>query len=510
MSDNAIKSIIILGGGTAGWMTAAAFGRFLGRSVAIKLIESADIGIVGVGEATVPSIRQFNTMLGIPEGNFLQACKATFKLGIRFDNWRRQGHSYVHPFGTYGLESDLGQFHQGLFRLLEAGVIADGDDPLAAYSLCAAAAVAGKVTTPHPDPASIYSHLHSAYHFDASLYAGFMRAYAEPLGVERVEGEVVDVVRDAQTGYVKSLTLKSGESHEADFFIDCTGFRGLLISDACGVAYRDWSHWLPMNRAWAMPCEHTHDDRGMTSLRPYTLSTATRGGWMWRIPLQHRIGNGHVFSTEHMSESEAADILTQSVPGKALADPRLIKFTAGRRERFWDKNVAAVGLSSGFIEPLESTSISLIQSAVNKLLSHMPDRRFSPVNRDAFNRRMIDEYEHVRDVIIMHYHLTERDDSSLWNYVRTMPIPDSLKERIDLFRDRAMITSRSEEMFSPTSWLAIMTGQGVRPQSYSPLVNGQDIAGLSDIYNKIRETIAASVAPLPSQEALLRHHKLIA
>lgn len=501
---NPVRSVIVLGGGTAGWMSAAALGRFLPK-VKVTLIESDDIGIVGVGEATVPPIRQFNAMLGIPEGNFLKATKATYKLGIQFNDWRRIGHSYFHPFGAYGPEQELDQFHQAWLALRAAGLIdspdgVEGADRLDAYSICAMAGLQDKVTTPSQDPKSPYARLHSAYHFDASLYAGLMRENAEKSGVRRVEGEVVEVMRDSVTGFVTGLRLKSGQVLEADFFVDCSGFRALL-SD--GVPWIDWSHWLPMDRAWAMPCE-VENHRV-----PYTVSSATEGGWIWRIPLQHRMGNGHVFSTRFMDEDVARQMLIDRLPGKPLADPRLIRFRTGRRERFWDGNVVAMGLASGFIEPLESTSIYFIQSAISKLISHWPDRTFGPANIMQYNRRMAEDYDHVRDVIILHYHLTERDDSPLWNHVRTMTVPDELQGRIDVFCERGMIINRTGEMFRETSWLAIMIGQGLMPQGYSALMDQQDLPKLAESFRRLRELIARDVAPLPTQDEFLRHHGLI-
>ncbi len=496
---NPVRSAIILGGGTAGWMCAAALGRFLPQ-VAVTLVESADIGIVGVGEATVPPIREFNAMLGIPEGNFLQATRATYKLGIQFNDWHRIGHSYFHPFGAYGPGQDLGQFHQAWLALKQAGLIdPDGADRLDTYSICATAALSDRITTFSPDPASPYSRLHSAFHFDAGLYAAFMRNYAEKRGVRRVEGEVIETLRDAATGFVTGLRLKSGDVLEADFFVDCSGFRAVLAGD---VPWIDWSHWLPMDRAWAVPCEVDHRP-------PYTASSATGAGWIWRIPLQHRIGNGHVFSTAHTDEDTARKILLDRLPGKALAEPRLIRFRTGRRQRSWDRNVVSMGLASGFIEPLESTSIHFIQSAINRLLSHWPDQGFGPANTALFNSRMAEDYDHVRDVIILHYHLTERDDSSLWNHVRTMAVPDSLQSRIDVFRERGMIVNKTGETFRDTSWFAIMMGQGLEPRGHSALIDAQNKDALRDSFHAVRDQITRDVAPLPTQDAFLRHHGLI-
>ena len=504
MTTRHLDSVIILGGGTAGWMTAAALGRNLAGGTKITLIESPDIGTVGVGEATVPSIRQFNDLLGIPEGEFLKATKATFKLGIQFNDWRRIGHSYFHPFGVYGAGAEIGQFHQAWLTLVQAGVFdPDGADRLDAYSMCALAALQNKVTIQDSNPASPYARLNSAYHFDAGLYAAYMRQIAEAAGVTRVAGEVTDVTLDPDSGFVRTLTLKSGQVLSADLFVDCSGFRSLLMGQTLKAPWLDWSHWLPMDRAWAMPCEHGGPRK------PYTMSSATEGGWMWQIPLQHRVGNGHVFASSHLDETRAADILVKAVPGKALADPRLIKFRTGRYDRTWDKNVVAIGLSGGFIEPLESTSIYIIQSAITKLLSHFPDKAFTPANIEVFNQRMGDDYNVVRDVIIMHYHLTERDDSPLWNYVRTMDIPDSLRQRLDIFRERGMLLNKAEETFAGTSWLAIMVGQGPMPLGHSPLLDGPSRDGLRDGLHRLRDQIKAWIDPLPSQDELLRHHGLV-
>ena len=504
MSVRHLDSVIILGGGTAGWMTAAALARNLAGGTKVTLVESPDIGTIGVGEATVPSIRQFNAMLNINEGDFLKATKATFKLGIQFNDWRHIGHSYFHPFGVYGTGPDLGQFHQAWLTLVQAGVFdPDGPDRLDAYSMCTVAALQNKVTIQDPNPASPYSRLNSAYHFDAGLYAAYMRRIAETAGVTRIEGEVTDVVVDPDNGFVRTLTLKSGEVLSADLFVDCSGFRSLLMGQTLKAPWLDWSHWLPMDRAWAMPCGHGGPRK------PYTMSSATEGGWMWQIPLQHRVGNGHVFCSSHLDETKAADILIKAVPGKPLADPRLIKFRTGRYDKTWDKNVVAIGLAGGFIEPLESTSIYFIQSAITKLLSHFPDKAFTPANIEVFNQRMSDDYNVVRDVIIMHYHLTERDDSPLWNHVRTMDIPDSLRQRLDIFRERGMIINKAEETFYASSWLAIMLGQGPMPVSHSPLLDGPTRDGLRDMLQQMRRQIATWIEPLPTQDELLRHHGLV-
>ncbi len=498
MAAAPIKKIAILGGGTSGWMTAAALARFLGRDVEIRLVESDEIATVGVGEATVQPLRQFHSMLEINEDAFMKAAGATFKLGIQYHNWFRKGHVYFHPFGHYGLGADLGTFPQVWSMLnLEGRIDGEGADYLDSYSLCTLAAQSNRVTATLAHPRMGHMRAQSAYHFDAGRYAAFMRAYACGRGVERIEGQVVDSVRHAETGHVEALVMKSGQRIEAEFFVDCSGMRALLIEGACAVDYIDWNRWLPMNRACVMPT--THD--GVR--QPFTMSTATEGGWQWRIPIQERISNGHVFSIDHISETRAAEILHEVAPGTPLADPRIIKFRAGRRERLWDRNVVAVGLSSGFIEPLESTSIYMIQATINRLLTHMPDMEFSPENRDAFNRRITDEFDHIRDFIIMHYHLTEREDAELWRQVKHMDIPDPLRHRIELFRERGLILNYPDEMFGPTSWLAIMMGQGVRPRGFSPLLNTLDRDEQVKKFKAMQADIQAALAGLPTQDKYL-------
>jgi tryptophan halogenase len=497
------QKVIILGGGTAGWMTAAALGRYFGQSMQISLIESDDIGIVGVGEATVPAIRQFNALLNLREDEFIRATKATYKLGIRFLNWQYIGHDYFHPFGTYGLGLELGQFHQIYMKSILSGSLDINQYPLESYSICAQAALAHKSAAYESDPASPYSRLHSAYHFDATQYGQYMRGLAEKSGVNRIEGEVKKVMKNPETGYISSLQLSSEKSIEGDFFIDCSGFRSLLLGNALNIDYIDWSHWLPMDAAFAQPCENS----GPTN--PYTTSSATEGGWTWRIPLQHRTGNGHVFCTNFLSNDKALSILGNALKGKPLSDARLIRFKAGKRKTMWSKNVVAIGLSCGFLEPLESTSIYFIQSAIQKLIQHFPDKSFSPINSDLFNKRMMDDYDHVRDVIILHYHLTQRNDSELWNYVRNMSIPDTLIERIELFKERGHIFSRNEEMFGLASWMAIMWGQGLKPKSLSPIIMLMDDEVRQRTLNNAKNEITNLINALPLHDDFYRKHGLI-
>lgn len=493
-APNLITSILIAGGGTAGWMTAAALARSLGATVAITLIESEEIGTIGVGEATIPPIKLFNAMLGLDEAEFMRETRATHKLGIEFRDWGALGQTYFHPFGTYGLKAEMGHFLPYWLKLHHAGDALD----LADYSLCTLAARNGRMTRQSDDATSVLSHFGSAYHFDAILYARYLRRYSERLGVRRVEGKIVDVELHGETGFVEAVKLGDGQRHTADLFIDCSGFKGILIEEALHTGYDDWTHWLPVNRAVAAPCERKGE------LSPYTIAHAREAGWTWRIPLQHRVGNGYVFSDAFTSETTAIDLLLANLESAPLADPRLLRFTTGRRKKAWNRNVVAVGLSSGFLEPLESTSIHLIQASINKLLQHFPDRNFSPVNTEVYNDRIARDVERIRDFLIVHYHETTRDDSALWNHVRTMIIPDSLRQKLEIFRERGQFINAADEMFSNTSWLAVMMGQGVMPGSYDPLVAGTDLATLRTGFAQMKATLAGLTDAMPTHNDYLR------
>lgn len=490
--DRSIRKIVIVGGGTAGWMAAAALKRAVGPATGVTLIESAEIGIVGVGEATVPAIRQFNAMIGLDEAGFMRETKASYKLGIEFVDWGEVGRRYFHPFGAFGPGPDLGGFHQGYLMARRNGLTT----PLEAYSICAQAAARGRMARPSPDPRSPLASFQWAYHFDAILYAGYLRRFSEALGVIRLEGNVEGVALRPADGFIESVTLAGGGVIEGDLFIDCTGFRGLLIEGALKTGYEDWSHWLPMDRAVAVPCEKVEP------VRPFTRSTAREAGWQWRIPLQHRTGNGYVFASEFLSEDAAAAVLLANLDGRPLAEPRVLRFVTGRRRRVWNRNVVALGLASGFLEPLESTSIHMIHSGINRLLQHFPDRDFSPVNTDACNSRAAAEAELIRDFIILHYHATARTDAPLWTRARTMPIPETLRARIDLFADRGLLTSSAEELFSHSSWLAVMLGQGVVPRSYNRLYDHQKAAAIAEL-RQVERQIAAATAALPQHDAFL-------
>ena len=379
--DPRIRSLVIVGGGTAGWMAAAALSHALEHECAIELVESDQIGAVGVGEATIPPIRTFNQSLGIDENTFVRRTKGSFKVGIEFVNWARLKHRYFHPFGAYGRQFDIVPVHQYWLQAHRRNRAFALDDYCMAWALGAKR----RFTPPAADPRHVLSTFDYAYHFDAGLYAAFLREYAQQRGVRRSEGKVVEVKQDSFTGFVQSVRLEDGRELRGDLFVDCSGFRGLLIEGALAAGYQDWTHWLPCDRAWTLasaPGEFT----------PYTRSTAHSAGWQWRIPLQHRTGNGHVFSSRFTSEDEAARVLLQNLDSEALAEPRLLRFVTGRRKRFWDKNVIAIGLSSGFLEPLESTSIHLIQAGISKLLALFPDRHFDPMVIDEYNRIAVNEF----------------------------------------------------------------------------------------------------------------------
>ncbi len=501
-----IRQITIVGGGTAGWMCAAAFARNLPQSK-ITLVESEEIGTVGVGEATIPPIRLFNAMLGLDEAEFLRETRGTFKLGIAFQDWGAQGERYFHPFGVYGLRPELGHFLQYWLRMKALGEVG----PVSDYSLCTLAALSGRMGAQSSDPDSALSTFGSAYHFDAGLYARYLRRYSEKRGVMRVEGQVGDVAQDSESGFVTTLTLKDGRTLGGDLFIDCSGFRGLLIEQTLETGYENWTRWLPCDRAIALPCEHgTFDAHGEPVIAPYTLSTAREAGWQWTIPLQHRVGNGYVYSSQFKSDDAAEATLRANLQGKVLAEPNRLKFVTGRRKAFWNKNVVALGLASGFIEPLESTSIHLIQSGINKLLMHWPDRAFDPANIAAYNQRQHLDYERIRDFIVLHYHATRRDDTPLWRYTRDMAIPDTLAHKIAVFRERGTFANAAEEMFTPTSWMAVMMGQGIEPQSYDPLIEMQDIAPIRAGFPRMKAHLQSLADAMPTHAEYLKRHNMVA
>ncbi|WP_332786109.1 tryptophan halogenase family protein [Sphingomonas sp. PB1R3] len=491
----AIGRIVILGGGTAGWMAAAALSRVLGHDgPAITLIESDAIGTIGVGEATIPPIQAFNALLGIDEREFVRETNGTFKLGIEFVDWRRPGHRYFHPFGTYGHDFGAIPFEAIWQRMKQAGLAA----PLEAYALATQAAAANRFTTPRPGNTPL-GHIGYAYHFDAGLYARFLRCRAEAQGVLRHEGQVASVER-RDDGLIAGLVLEDGTRIAGDLFIDCSGFRALLLGETLGVGFEDWGHWLPNDRAIAVPSARTG------ALTPYTRSTAHGAGWQWRIPLQHRTGNGIVYASTHLSDDEATARLLAGLDGPALAEPRSIRFRTGRRARMWEGNCIALGLAGGFLEPLESTSIHLIQVGIARLLEMLPTTAFEAADRRRYNRLMAEEYEDIRDFIILHFHATDRDDTCYWRDLRTMTVPESLQDRLDIYCATGRIHREGEALFTKTSWLAVMDGQGVSPRGFDPIALGmagdEAAARLAHIATVTRKSLEL----MPDHDAFLRQH----
>ncbi|SDQ27787.1 tryptophan halogenase family protein [Pseudoxanthomonas sp. CF125] len=496
MSENAIKSIVIVGGGTAGWMAAAALSKVLGDKCAIRLIESEAIGTVGVGEGTIPHIRLFNSLLQIDEADFVRNTQGTFKLGIQFNDWNRLGDSYMHGFGNeIGRGLGLLPFHQYWIKAAKTGKAAGID----AYLLSALAAPRGKFMVSASDvPAgSPLASIAYAYHFDAGLYARYLRGYSERRGVQRTEGIVARVLLDAESGFVDAVEMENGEVVHGDLFIDCSGFRGLLIEETLKTGYIDFTHWLPCDRAMAVPSENAGP------AAPYTRATAREAGWQWRIPLQHRTGNGYVYSSAHISDDEATATLLKNLDGRALDDPRPLRFTTGRRKKFWNRNVVALGLSSGFMEPLEATSIHLIQVGIMRLLSLLPREGVNDVLVDRYNAQLSFEFERIRDFLILHYHATQRDDTAFWRQCAAMSIPAELQASIDLFRDSGRFFRNADEMFAEMSWVQIMIGQGILPQSYHPLVDQLPDEELARFMASIGGTISDCVDVMPMQQAFI-------
>lgn len=491
MPLNAVRNIVVVGGGTAGWMSAAALARLLEGAYNIRLVESDEIGIVGVGEATIPNIKNYNRALGIDENEFLRATQGTFKLGIEFVNWGAVGERYTHGFGKIGQEQAGVSFHHYWLRLRSEGL---GRPTLDPYSINTVAPQTAKFMNARPDmPNSPLGDLANAYHFDARLYAQYLRRYAEALGVQRIEGKIVQVQQREGDGGVAALVLEGGRRIEGDFFIDCSGLRGLLIEQTLKAGYEDWSHWLPCDRAIAVPCA------SVQPLLPITRSTAHGAGWQWRIPLQHRIGNGHVFCSRFMSEDEASAILLSNLDGEPIAAPRTIRFLTGRRRKFWVRNVVAVGLASGFLEPLESTSIHLIQTALARIVAFFPHAGLDAVDIAEYNAQTQFEYERIRDFIILHYHVTRRDDTPFWRSVRDMEVPDSLQRKIDLYSSNGRIFRENNELFAELSWLQVMQGQGLHPRGYHPLADLPTTTEVLSLVDDVETVIKKCVAVMPSQ-----------
>lgn len=501
-----VQKIVIVGGGTAGWMSAALLKKVIGNVVDIELVESEQIGTVGVGEATIPPIQHVNSVLGIDEAEFLRFTNGTIKLGIEFQNWRvsptespataANNESYFHSFGSAGKSFAFCHFHHFWCRAQQLGMNSNLWD----YDLNYLAAKAGKFAKINaPDP---ILNLAYAYHFDASLYGKYLRKISEKLGVMRTEGKIKAVQQNSENGpengYVTAVELESGKQIEGDLFIDCSGFKGLLIQERLGTGYDDWSHWLPCDRALAVPSKR------MENTLPYTRSIAHSAGWQWRIPLQHRNGNGLVFSSAHYTEEQAREILLSNLESEALDEPRLIRFKTGRRRKQWHRNVVAVGLSSGFLEPLESTSIHLIQSAITRLIHLFPHNGVHQANVDEYNKLSKLEFEQIRDFLILHYHVQERNDSQFWRDLRTMAVPDSLTQKINLFRESGTLMREQNDLFLESSWLQVLLGQGIMPQDYHPIADQSSEKQLQDMLSQVRTIKQDPIAKMPSHDAFLK------
>jgi tryptophan halogenase len=483
--DNRIKKVVIAGGGTAGWMAAALLSKTLGKVIDVTLIESDEIGTVGVGEATIPPLVTYLRLLDIKEQDFMAATQGTFKLGILFENWKDVNDKYFHPFGTTGKDHWTAGFQHFWLKDRERGSTVEYGD----YCLESVAARKGK-----------FAHLpkqglNYAFHIDATLFAGFLREFSKPLGVNRIEGKIVDINMHPESGFIKSLKLESGQVVEGDLFIDCTGFRGLLIEQTLHTGYEDWTHWLPCDRAVALQTDSTIE------AIPYTRAIAHHAGWQWRIPLQHRVGNGLVYCSGYMSDGEARAYLLKNIVGGHRGKPRVLKFATGRRKKNWNKNVVALGLASGFVEPLESTSIHLIQQGIIRLMQLFPHQGIRQTDIDEYNTQSLTEIEYIRDFIILHYKVTNRQDTPFWNYCRTMDVPDSLAHRIQLFRETGCVIRAREDLFKENSWIQVMLGQGIIPEQFHQVANVMSDEELTRFMQNIKSRVDQTVAKLPQHEA---------
>ncbi|WP_343729894.1 tryptophan halogenase family protein [Duganella sp.] len=494
MSDKAIQKIVIVGGGTAGWMTAAPLALRLGKSCQVTLIESADIGTVGVGEATLPSIRYYNLALGLDGADFVRRTQATFKLGIEFKDWGHRGNRFFHGFGDFGPAIENRPAYMYWLRLArQFPDMPTYED----WSMTTAMARSNRFIPPYGEPGTVTSSYSYAFHFDASLYAAYLREYAVARGVQRIEATIDGVDQHPETGFITAVRLTDGRRVEGDLFIDCSGFRGLLIEGVYRAGYDDWSAMLPCNSAQAVPCARVEP------LTPYTTSTASSAGWTWRIPLQHRTGNGHVYCNSFISDTEATRILLSGLDERALDEPRQLRFTTGRRRQSWIKNCVAIGLSGGFLEPLESTSINMIENAVGWLLQYFPDREFRPALAEEFNRLVAQRYEFVRDFVILHYKVTQRDDSEFWRYCANMPVPDTLRHQIELFRETGRVVIYDPQGFSVSSHVSILMGLGVTPKDGDPLIDLMDVQALQLHFARLRDTIQRAAGAMPSHATFI-------
>jgi tryptophan 7-halogenase len=492
-----IKKIVIVGGGTAGWMTAATFARMSkGAGYSIELVESSEIGIVGVGEATIPPIGDFNRSMQIDESKFMRATQASIKLGIEFVDWTRQGHSYIHPFGFYGVQMHGIYFHHFWLRHRAQGGTMSPD----VFNMNIVACEQGRFGKPLPGDHLPLPPMAYAYHFDAGLYAAYLRDLAEADGVKRTEGKIVSVQQHGEDGFIESVTLEGGHVIAGDLFVDCSGFRGLLIEQTLHAGYEDWSEWLPCDRAMAVPCER------VAATTPYTRSTARAAGWQWRIPLQHRTGNGYVYCSEFISDDEAATKLLSHLDGAALAAPRPLRFVAGRRREVWKKNVVAIGLASGFLEPLESTSIHLIQSMIARFLFMFPGDGFGQATIDKFNTLARLELEEIRDLLVLHYTATEREDTPFWRHCRAIEKPESLKRRWEMYEQSGNIVLEAGVLFREPSWFAVFNGQGLKPKSFHPFANIPSDAELARRFTLMSGDVQKRVDTFPLHDDYLRTH----
>lgn len=490
MTTQAVKRVVIAGGGTAGWMAAASLTKLLGKNLDVTLVESDEIGTVGVGEATIPTLLTLHKLLQIKEQDFMAATNATFKLGINFENWRDRDEDYFHSFGTTGKDCWAAGFQHFWLKAKERGIAEDYGE----YCPELKAALADRFAV-IPNQG-----LNHAYHLDASLYAKYLRNIAEKHGIKRIEGKIGEVTTCPESGFVTALRMQSGQLIEGDLFIDCTGFRGLLIEQTLHTGYEDWTHWLPCDSAQAVQTQSTGP------AVPYTRAIAHDAGWRWRIPLQNRVGNGLVYCSRYLSDEQARERLLESVDGESLTEPRVIKFRTGTRRKHWHKNVVALGLASGFIEPLESTSIHLIQRGIVRLMQMFPLTGIKQSDIDEFNQQTAFETENVRDFIILHYHVTNRRDSAFWRQCANMSIPDSLAHRIELFKETGRVFKVPNELFGENSWTQVMLGQGLMPEQYHPIVNMMSDDELQHFMQQIQRQVQHMVQQLPSHQDFVQHY----
>lgn len=497
MENQKAFKIVIVGGGTAGYMASALLTRLGHKNFEICLVESDEISTIGVGEATIPAIKTFNQILSIDETEFIKATQGTFKLGIKFQDWYKKGEAYIHGFGKIGRDWDFLRMHQYWLKYHLQGEYPNFGD----FSINTVAPDAYKFMRSDPKmKESPLSEIAYAFHFDAGLYAKFLRAYSEARGLKRIEGKVVKVNQNSENGFITSIDLEHGLNIEGDLFIDCTGFRGLLIEQTLKTGYEDWGRWLKVDRAIAVPCNSKGD------MPPYTLSTALSSGWRWKIPLQHRTGNGHVYSSKYIDDNEAEQILLDGLEGEARANPLKLRFTLGKRKQLWNKNCVAIGLSGGFLEPLESTGLYMIQSAVVRLIRLFPDKGFDQANIDEFNRQASFEFERIRDFIILHYKATERDDSEFWRDVKALEIPDSLQNKIDVFAANGRIFRENDELFAEESWIQVFLGQGIIPKSYDPMVDIKTDNEVREYLNNAQKVIKKCVDFMPTQKDFIEKY----